>query len=140
MNKPTRPIHTIFLHCSDSDIKAHDNITTIKNWHLQRGFNDVGYHYFIRKDGTIEYGRDLNLIPASQYGYNTGSIAICLSGKDSFYEGQFKSLKKLIQCLERDLEKDLKIRLHNEVSSKTCPNFTLQDAGLNYCKVKAIVL
>tara|TARA_R110000782_G_scaffold156311_2_gene248425 strand:- start:65 stop:490 length:426 start_codon:yes stop_codon:yes gene_type:complete len=139
MNKPTRTIHTIFLHCSDSDRPSHDNIETVRGWHLARDFDDIGYHYFIRKNGEVKTGRDINLIPASQRGHNTGSIAICLSGSKEFTQNQFKSLRGLIEDYEKVLGMSLKIRLHNEVNEgKTCPNFTLEEAGLNYCKAGEI--
>ena len=106
-----------------------------RGWHLARGFDDVGYHYFIRKNGTLEYGRDLDKIPAAQKGYNRGSIAICLSGRNDFKEEQFVTLRKLIKnmnyILKPMLKKDLKIRLHNEVNKrKTCPNFDLDRVWL----------
>lgn len=89
--KPTRAIHSVFLHCSASDHQTHDNVKTMKTWHLQRGFSDVGYHYFIRKDGTLELGRPIDTIPSAQKGHNTGSIAICCHGleKTKFTTAQY---------------------------------------------------
>ena len=98
---------------------------------MQRGFTGVGYHYFIRKDGTIEIGRGLERIPAAQRGHNTGSIAICVSGKKDFQKIQFKNLRKLINDIEKSQGKKLRIRLHNEVNKeKTCPNFSLKKIKL----------
>ncbi len=117
-----RDINKVFIHCSDSDYSHHDNIETIRKWHVEeRGWSDVGYHYFIRNDGTIENGRPIDKIPAAQSGHNTGSIAICLSGKDVFTEKQFTALREL--C--RQLNNKYKVTFHGhcEVSSKTCPNF-----------------
>ena len=69
------------MHCSASGNKNHDSIDAIDQWHRKRGWDCVGYHFFIRKSGQIEIGRDTNCIPAAQKGYNTGGlIAICLSG------------------------------------------------------------
>ena len=54
----------IILHCSATregqDVKAAD----IKHWHKDRGFDDIGYHYVIDLDGTIEKGRDEALVGA----------------------------------------------------------------------------
>ena len=53
----TRYIGEIFIHCSATppsmDISADD----IRDWHLARGWSDIGYHAVIKRDGTIEAGR-----------------------------------------------------------------------------------
>ena len=50
--KPKRPVNSVFLHCSASDNPAHDNIATIRKWHVEANkWADVGYHYFISPDG-----------------------------------------------------------------------------------------
>jgi N-acetyl-anhydromuramyl-L-alanine amidase AmpD len=122
--KPARIIHSVFIHCSDSDYDHHDDISVIRKWHVQeRNWSDVGYHYFIKKDGTIQRGRDLNTIPAAQRGHNTGSIAICLSGKEQFTEHQFRALRRLCDKIAEQHEY-LKFRGHREVDPhKSCPNF-----------------
>lgn len=70
----------IILHCSATregqDIKAE----TIKQWHKERGFDDIGYHYVIDLDGTIEKGRDESLVGAHCKGHNATSIGICYVG------------------------------------------------------------
>jgi len=75
--KPKRKIHRVFIHCSASDHAHHDNVATMKQWHLARGFSDIGYHFFIQKDGTLEYGRDSEKTPAAQKGHNLNTLAIC---------------------------------------------------------------
>ena len=48
--KPARHVDRVFLHCSASDDPDHDDIATIRSWHVDgNGWSDVGYHYFIRK-------------------------------------------------------------------------------------------
>jgi len=95
--KPERAVDRIFLHCSASDRPKHDNVDTMRTWHLARGWSDVGYHYFIRKDGTVEDGRSVDLTPAAQGGNNTGTIAICLHGlaEENFTTDQYRSLISL---------------------------------------------
>ena len=70
----------IIIHCSATregqDIKA----KTIKQWHLRRGFADIGYHYIIDLDGTIEKGRDESLVGAHCVGKNAISIGVCYIG------------------------------------------------------------
>lgn len=121
-----RKIDLIVVHCSDSDIPSHDNIETIRKWHVnERGWSDIGYHYFITKDGTVHTGRPLNIAGAHVRGYNSRSIGICLSGRNGFTDEQFKSLERLCRELvsKFNLTK-LDILAHHDLDKgKTCPNF-----------------
>lgn len=124
--KPSRSVDRVFVHCSASDHPHHDNIATIRKWHVQdNGWSDVGYHYFIRKDGMLEEGRPLDRTPAAQRGHNTGTIAICLHGlhEDAFTEAQFDRLRAL--CIEINNAYNGKVTFHGhrEVASKACPVF-----------------
>lgn len=122
--KPSRGIDTVFLHCSASDHAHHDNVKTMESWHLQRGFNGVGYHYFVRKDGTLEIGRSIERSPAAQKGHNKGSIAICCHGleKSKFTQAQFKTVRELCNDIQNSYgKKRIRFRGHREVSSKSCP-------------------
>lgn len=125
--KPKRNVHSVFIHCSASDNPNHDNIATMTQWHLQRGFKIVGYHYFIRKDGTIENGRSLEQVPAAQQGHNTNSIAICLHGLDinKFTGKQFESLRAICHAVDNAYgQGTIRFRGHREVTNlKTCPVF-----------------
>ncbi|GAD00159.1 peptidoglycan recognition protein family protein [Agarivorans albus] len=124
--RPSRSVHSVFLHCSASDNAAHDNVKTMQSWHVKRGFSEIGYHFFISKNGDIHEGRSIEKVPAAQKGHNTGSIAICLHGLDvaKFTEAQFSSLKSLCSQIESSYgEKKIVFRGHCEVSAKTCPVF-----------------
>lgn len=80
-------IDAIVIHCSATragqDIKASD----IDKWHKERGFKEIGYHYVIDLDGTVEVGRALpkdgahcNTAGTSGVQYNKHSIGICYVG------------------------------------------------------------
>lgn len=91
-----RKINLIVIHCSDSDVESHDDISVIDDWHKRRGFlrksipenatnetdKSVGYHRFVTKKGTIQVGREYEEIGAHATGFNSNSIGICFSGKD----------------------------------------------------------
>lgn len=123
--KPKRAISRVFLHCSASDRPEHDNVATMREWHKARGWSDVGYHLFIRKNGTIEPGRSLELTPAAQAGHNTGTIAICLHGLEAskFTGAQFNSLITLCHEIERAYDGKVTFHGHREVAAKACPVF-----------------
>ena len=83
MNK----IDAIVIHCSATragqDVRAAD----IDKWHKERGFSEIGYHYVIDLDGTVEVGRPLTMDGAhcntaglSGLSYNKHSIGICYVG------------------------------------------------------------
>lgn len=131
-DKPSRKIRRVFIHCSASDNPSHDDISVIRKWHTTKDKNDpskpwsdVGYHYFIKKDGTIQAGRPLNRAPAAQGGHNKATIAICCAGlkKESFTQMQFDSLKSLCVAINTVYEGDVTFHGHCEVSSKLCPVF-----------------
>lgn len=60
----------------DQDITAAD----IDRMHKTRGFDRIGYHYFIRRDGTLEVGRKENETGAHAKGYNSQAIGVCWAG------------------------------------------------------------
>lgn len=123
---PTRRVDTTFLHCSASDNPNHDDVSVMRDWHEARGWNDVGYHYFITKQGNIQEGRPVANIPAAQGGNNTGTIAICCHGLliEKFTQQQHNSVHALCTAI-RDVYAGrgvtMRFRGHCEVSSKTCP-------------------
>lgn len=123
--KPKRPVDRVFVHCSASDNPEHDNWTTIDQWHREKGWAGGGYQFFIRKDGTLELGRDLEKTPAAQEGNNTRTIAICLSGlaADRFTTAQLETLKGLCHQINRAYQDRVTFHGHCEVSAKSCPVF-----------------
>ncbi|QZT36574.1 N-acetylmuramoyl-L-alanine amidase [Halosquirtibacter xylanolyticus] len=124
-----RKITRIIIHCSDSDNLEHDNIQTVRRWHMERGWKDIGYHYFICLNGDIKWGRAVETIGAHCRGYNADSIGICLSGKYRFSDAQYASLCLLLRKLMKKFSiKKNRIYPHNHYNKKkTCPNFNLKE-------------
>ena len=124
---PNRRIHTVFVHCSASDKETHDDVSMMREWHVKgKGWDDVGYHYFITKAGDIQPGRPVEKTPAAQARYNTGTIAICLHGlmEELFTQKQFESLIAFCKSIEAAYpNKKMRFRGHCEVAAKACPVF-----------------
>ena len=121
--KPSRSVKRVFIHCSDSDYPQHDNVFTIDQWHRKRGWNCIGYHFFINKAGEVFYGRDIEEVPSAQEGYNTNSITVCCSGAQNFTKNQFLSLREFCQQINIAYNKEITFHGHCEVSTKLCPVF-----------------
>jgi len=139
--KPKRQVDRVFLHCSASSRPEHGSVDVIKAWHLQRGWSDIGYHYFLPFNGDIQIGRDLENKPAAQAGHNRGTIAICLHGllKTDFTYNQFDALQGFCKQINNAYSGKISFHGHCEVSEKPCPVFdykevlNLSDSG--YLKI-----
>lgn len=121
--KPSRPIDTVWIHCSAAS-RTNVNAAEVDRWHKDRGWSGIGYHYFIKTDGTLEKGRSLGKIGAHVKGHNKRSIGICLNGlhPSDFTEAQFHTLRELCGEID-DAYGGMRFRGHNEVAAKACPVF-----------------
>lgn len=125
-----RPIKLIVWHCSDSDNPKHDNIETLRAWHLSIGNSDIGYHYVITKDGVAHTGRDVAFPGAHCLGFNAHSIGVCVIGRNEFTHEQFNSLLALTRTLMKSHNVDKADVVGHELldkHGKTCPNFNWRD-------------
>jgi N-acetyl-anhydromuramyl-L-alanine amidase AmpD len=119
-----RQIKKHIVHCSDS---AHGDVGTIRSWHRERGWRDVGYHFVIRRDGEIEVGRTLDEQGAHVKGQNKDSVGTCLIGVNDFTEGQMQALRRLHKMLA-ELFPGIEVYGHCDfTSAKTCPNFEVRE-------------
>ena len=123
----------IAIHCSAT---ANQNFgaADIDKWHRKQGWQAIGYHYVIRRDGTVEEGRDEKVVGAHVSGFNEVSIGICMVGgvdandvskaKNNFTDAQFASLKQLLVDLKGRYPK-AKIQGHRDFPNvkKACPSF-----------------
>lgn len=128
-----RDINKIILHCSATPEGRDVSVDTIRKWHLDRGWSDIGYHYVIELDGTIKEGRPVERQGAHVRGLNVNSIGICYIGgcdanmkpKDTRNEAQKASIYYLINNLMTEYPNST-LHGHNEFSSKACPSFDVQ--------------
>ena len=121
-------IKFLIVHCSDTPDHICLQAKDIHKMHLGFGWDGIGYHKVICKDGEIQLGRPEYWIGAHVYGKNTQSLGVCLIGRENFSKLQFISLRKVL--IEWKKKYPLaKILGHCEVieTTKTCPNFDLQN-------------
>lgn len=134
-----REIDKIIVHCSATKEKKDISAATIDQWHKERGWRGIGYHYVVSLNGNIEYGRPIEETGAHVRNHNRRSIGICYIGgldkdlnpKDTRTPEQKESLLDLLKTLKR-LHPDATIHGHNEFSSKACPCF---NANEEYCDI-----
>ena len=130
-----RDINKIILHCSATREGQDISTETIRGWHVnERGWSDIGYHFVVLLDGTVDKARPVKRQGAHVRGKNKGSIGVCYIGgcdvdmnpKDTRNEAQKKSLEELITYLMESYD-DATLHGHNEFSSKACPSFNVQE-------------
>lgn len=122
----------IVLHCSATpatqDIQARD----IDRWHRQKGWLKIGYHFVITRDGTVQKGRDLDVVGAHVAGHNHHSIGICLVGgtkadcktpENNFADAQWAALGVLLSEMQQLFPLAQVIGHYQLDSSKACPSF-----------------
>jgi len=127
----------IVVHCSATKPSMDWDVADVRRAHLRRGFVDVGYHYVIKRDGTVQEGRPLNRQGAHAERYNHLSVGVCLIGgvtekdvdvaEDNFTEAQFASLKRLLAKLH-DQFPHAEILGHRDLPNvrKACPSFDVR--------------
>lgn len=150
-----RVIDKIVIHCAATREGQAITAADIARMHRARGFRTIGYHFFLRLDGTREVGRPLEQAGAHVEGHNARSIGICYAGgvdahgkaKDTRTPEQRAAMRELIVeltqrfpraqiCGHRDLspdtDRDGKVEPHEWL--KQCPSFDvaawLREEGL----------
>lgn len=128
-HSPMKKVEGITLH--HSGVSVLQSVEVIHNYHKSKGWAGIGYHYYVRKDGSVYRGRPENMAGAHCPGVNSTSIGICAEG--NFNEEAMSDVQK--QALI-ELVKDIKSRYnikwikgHREITSTSCPgtNFPLEE-------------
>ena len=96
----------------------------IDNWHKGNGWSGIGYHFFIRKDGSIYRGRPEWVVGAHASGRNSDTIGVCVEGnyeeEKTMPQTQKNSVKEILHYLKGKYPK-ARIKGHREVGATGCP-------------------
>ena len=134
-----RNINKIIVHCSATPEGKDFSVADIRRWHLQRGFADIGYHFVIYRDGSVNIGRPLQKSGAHCSGHNKNSIGVCYIGgvatdgktpKDTRTSAQKDSLVRLITELRQQFP-NASVHGHREFANKACPCFNASEEYKN---------
>ena len=110
----------IILHHAEA---SHATVWDINQWHLGNGWTGIGYHYYIRKDGSVYRGRPEWAMGAHAVGHNDRSIGICCEGAymtETMPQAQLDALRALLRDVT-DRYGNLPLRRHRDVNSTNCP-------------------
>lgn len=128
----------IAIHCSATTDNQDFSAADIDKWHRKKGWACIGYHYVIKRDGTIEQGRKESQVGAHVANWNEVSLGICMVGgvdadninraENNFTPEQFESLKLLLEDLRKKYP-NAKIQGHRDFPNvaKACPSFDVKD-------------
>lgn len=129
-----RVLKKIVVHCSDTPATLDIGVKEITAWHTAKppkgnGWRDIGYHFVIRRGGTVEPGRPVSAQGAHVAGHNADSIGVCLVGGkwDADYEPQqYEALAVLLRSLMTN-HGPLEVVGHRDLDRlKSCPRFDVK--------------
>ena len=127
-----RVITLIVVHCSAVKPDQLSSAAQIDSWHRERGFHlGIGYHYVIRRDGTIEPGRPEWMIGAHCLNHNAHSIGICYEGgldirgqpDDTRTAAQKATMRQLLEDLHKRYPRALIVGHRDLSHDRDCPCF-----------------
>jgi N-acetylmuramoyl-L-alanine amidase len=121
--------HLAVLHVSATKLSRNYTIEDCKKDHLARGFNDIGYHFYIDQKGEVHEGRPLTRDGAHVQGHNKGTIGICCEGgigengkpTDTMNGIQKTAVEGLLQALKKG-NPNMKVTGHRDLSPDTNGN------------------
>lgn len=134
-----RVITLIVIHCSDIGPHMESSAKDIDLWHKQNGWGarwgdkvfHIGYHYVVRRDGSIEKGRPIELKGAHVKNHNRHSIGICYEGgknalgqhADTRTPAQKAAIRQLVAELQARFPKALVVGHRDLDPTRDCPCF-----------------
>ena len=135
MARGRRNVSKIVVHHSASPQST--TVAQIRDWHVnERGWSDIGYHYIILGDGTLERGRSINKTGAHCRGHNRGSIGICVTGNTSQEPPTPAQVQSLMGTLTMLLEEYNITRQdvygHRDLGATECPGNMLYEILQQY--------
>lgn len=135
LNSFRRTITKIILHCTATPEGKDYTVDQIRQWHLARGFSDIGYHFVVYRSGLVELGRPVEQVGAHCKGQNACSIGISYVGgcaadgktpKDTRTPEQNLALHRLVERLMNEYP-GASLHGHYEFANKACPSFKICD-------------
>ena len=129
---------SIIIHCAATKASMDIGYDEIRKWHVdQNGWDDVGYHFIIRRNGKLEKARPEGYSGAHAPSHNSRSIGICLVGgmandggpENNFTLEQFLTLKDLVNMVMDKYSDITEVLGHCDVQENkpNCPGFNVRE-------------
>ena len=130
---PRKSTDAIFVHCSATKPEMDIGVETIEMWHKQQGWLAIGYHFVIKRDGTVEEGRPVDVVGSHVKDWNSKSVGVCLVGginakgqfEANFTPAQMNSLRNKLEELMSKYP-NAELMAHHSVAAKACPSFDVK--------------
>lgn len=119
MDTRTKTERIILHHAYAKNCTADD----IHRWHLANGWAGAGYHFLVRKDGSVYRLRPEDKVGAHAYGSNYNSLGICFEGnfmEEDMSEEQKQAGKELVTYLKNKYNIKV-VQAHRDVCATSCP-------------------
>lgn len=155
--KRERTVNLLVVHCSAVRPHQTSTVEQITRWHKQRGFQTIGYHWVVYRDGSVHAGRPEWEVGAHVAGHNRNSIGVCYEGgldalgqaADTRTPAQRTALRALLHAL-RERYPQARIVGHRDLSpdrngdgiisrnewTKRCPCFDAAQEYADLCREK----
>ncbi len=122
-----RGTDTIILHHS----AGHGSAEDVHRMHRAQGWPGIGYHFYVRQDGSVYRGRPEDQIGTHTSHYNAWTIGICFEGnfeQERMGQAQYDAGVELLRCL-LDKYGQLEIKGHRDYNATACPgrNFPVDE-------------
>ena len=126
-----RKINKIIIHCTATPEGREVTTDDLYKWHVkERGWKDIGYHFFIDLQGCLHECRPIEQTGAHTKGQNWDSIGIAYAGgmskdmapEDTRTEEQKDAMFDLLLRLV-EAYRGVQIHGHCDFSKKACPSF-----------------
>lgn len=128
--KSKRNIKKIVIHCLQTPVQREDSAEDVHQWHLDKGWNGIGYHYVIQSNGDLQIGRSVDKNGAHTLQHNKDSLAVAIAGgmdwegnivENSFTKDTLIVLSDMIEKL-MCMYPDVPIYGHRELDkNRECP-------------------
>lgn len=133
--KAKRLIDEIVIHCTATPEGRHVSLETVRGWHKDLGWADIGYHWLVLLDGTVVAGRPEAKVGAHVSGRNATTLGVAYVGgvakdgktaKDTRTPAQKAALLSHTKALLARYPTIGKVSGHNQYAAKACPSFDVR--------------
>lgn len=123
----SKTVRVILHHSAGPKASAED----IHRWHLANGWSGAGYHFLVRKDGSVYRLRPEWAVGAHATGSNSDSIGICFEGNfmtETMPEEQKQAGEELVDWVKEKYGFET-VQAHRDVQATGCPgtNFPFEE-------------